>query len=133
MSVRTGRRRRRALLSLAVVTPAGFIAKYPPFPAPDWVANSLAGAFYVIFWCLAVFLVLPRARPARVAAAVLAATCALEFLQPWRPPLLESVRATFVGRALIGSDFAWADFPFYLIGALAGWAWLALIRGRSRA
>ena len=117
---------------VAAIVPAGFLAKYPPFPAPAWVADSLAGAFYVTFWCLAAFLILPRARPGRIAAAVLLATCALEFLQRWRPPPLEAVRATFLGRALIGSDFAWADFPFYLIGALAGWAWLALIRARAR-
>lgn len=123
--------RRAALLSLVLVTPAGFLCKYPPFAAPGWIPNGLAGALYEIFWCLAALALLPRARPGRIAAAVLLATCALEFLQLWRPPLLEAVRATFLGRALIGSDFAWADFPFYLLGSAAGWGWLALIRRRA--
>ncbi len=122
-----------ALVSLAFVVPAGFLSKYPPFPAPDWVADSFAGTFYVIFWCLVLFLVLPRARPFRIASAVLLATCALEFLQLWRPAPLEALRATFAGRTLIGSDFAWNDFPFYFIGALAGGAWLARIRATPSA
>jgi len=127
------RARRAALLSLAAVVPAGFLCKYAPISGADWVANSLAGAFYVIFWCLVVFVLLPEAAPRRIAAGVLAATCALEALQRWHPPFLQAVRATFLGRTLIGSDFAWADFPFYVIGAVAGWAWLRGLRPRPRA
>jgi hypothetical protein len=37
------------------------------------------------------------------------------------------VRASFLGHALIGSSFAWSDFPYYAAGALAaaaGARWL---------
>jgi hypothetical protein len=43
----------------------------------------------------------------------------LEFLQLWRPPLLQAVRSTFLGHALVGSSFAWSDFPYYGAGTLA--------------
>ena len=49
-----------ALLSAAVVVPLGFALKLYAGPGQAWVNNSLAGAAYVIFWCLAVFAVWPR-------------------------------------------------------------------------
>jgi hypothetical protein len=42
----------------------------------------------------------------------------LELLQLWHPPLLEVVRSTFLGHALIGSGFQWSDLPHYAAGAL---------------
>jgi hypothetical protein len=38
---------------------------------------------------------------------VLVATCLLEFLQLWHPPLLEAVRSTFIGRTVLGTSFTW--------------------------
>lgn len=62
-----------------------------------------------MFWILLVLLLRP-ALPARlVAVAVLGATCLLEGLQLWKPPALEAVRSTFLGRALIGSTFSGWD------------------------
>lgn len=122
----------KALVSALIVLPLGFYAKYYGGPGADWVNNGLAGSFYVLFWCLVVSGLRPRSRPGAVAALVLAATCALEFLQLWNAPPLEWVRATFLGRALIGSDFAWLDFPFYFLGAAAGWFWLRRLKIEPR-
>jgi len=60
-----------------------------------------------------------------VAISVFLVTAALEFLQLWHPALLERVRATFLGHALLGSTFAWSDFPYYAFGA-----WIAFIIAR---
>jgi hypothetical protein len=117
-------------LSIAVLTPLGFYSKFYHGPAQTWVNNSLGGAFYVIFWCLLVYLFLPRARPLSIAAGVLAATCALETLQLWHPSFLERLRDHFLGATILGTYFTWSDFPYYFLGAVAGWAWMAAIQRR---
>ena len=119
-----------AAVSLAVIVPVGFSSKFYRGPAAAWVNDSLGGFFYVLFWCLVVFLLMPRRRPASVAAAVLAATCTLEFLQLWHPPFLELLRSHFLGRTILGTTFDWMDFPYYFAGAAAGWVWLSLLAGR---
>jgi hypothetical protein len=114
--------RARCLVLLAVVTPLGFATKFYAGPAATWVATKSGGFLYVVFWVLVVLALFPRLSPARVSLAVFGVTSLLEFSQLWHPPGLEAVRATFLGHALIGSTFAWSDFPYYAAGALAAWA-----------
>lgn len=114
-------RRGRYIAALAVVTPLGFLTKLYSGPGAAWVAGNAGGFLYVVFWIALVLALDPRLSGAAVAIAVLAATCALEFAQLWHPPLLERIRATFLGHALLGSTFAWSDFPYYLAGALVGY------------
>ena len=70
-------------------------------------------------------------KAARIALAVLIATCILEFLQLWHPPLLEWLRSFFIGRTILGSYFDWSDFPYYFIGSALGWLWLRVIGRRQ--
>jgi len=88
---------------------------------------------YQIFWCLLASLALPRTSTGRLAGGVLAATCFLEFLQLWHPPLLESLRSNFLGATILGTTFDWTDFPYYFAGSGIGWFWVdRLRRGRGR-
>jgi hypothetical protein len=114
------------LLSLAIVVPAGYYGKRYRGPGAHWVNDSLGGVFYEILWCLVLAILLPRWKPARIATVVLIATCILEFLQLWHPPLLEWLRSFFLGRTILGSYFDWTDFPYYFAGSALGWAWLRL-------
>ncbi|HVW09468.1 MAG TPA: DUF2809 domain-containing protein [Bryobacteraceae bacterium] len=116
------------LLSLVILTPLGFYTKFYRGPAAFWVNTSLGGLLYEIFWCLLAALVLPSVRSRTIALWVLAITCMLEFLQLWHPPPLEAVRATFLGRAVLGTTFDWSDFPYYFAGSALGWLWLSLTR-----
>lgn len=111
-----------------MVTPLGFATKLYHGPGHAWVSGHAGGVPYVTFWILLVLLVAPRLSAARVTLAVLAVTCTLEFLQLWHPPILEHIRASFLGRALIGSDFDWGDFPYYFVGAAGGYALARLVR-----
>jgi hypothetical protein len=120
--------RTRSLALLVVVTPLGFFTKFYCGPGASWVADNAGGLLYVVFWIAVVLALSPRLPPAAVAAGVLIATCALEFAQLWHPTFLERIRATFLGHALIGSTFAWSDFPWYVAGALVGYG-LTLGRG----
>jgi hypothetical protein len=109
--------RARLALALAVVVPLGLAAK---LTNAELVRGYLGGVAYVVFWILLVLLAWPRLRPGSVAVAVFLATCALEAAQLWHPRWLESVRATFLGHALLGSTFSWWDFPCYAVGAGLG-------------
>jgi hypothetical protein len=118
-------RRGEVLASLLVVTPLGFLLKLYSGPAQIWVNNYAAGVLYVIFWCLVLFFVWPRREHiTKIAVGVFVVTSLLEVLQLWHPWLLEQIRASFVGRTLIGTTFAWWDFPHYLLGCVLGWLWM---------
>lgn len=120
-----------AAVSILIIVPVGLYGKRGYHgPAALWVKDSLGGVFYVIFWCLAAVIALPRVKASRIAIGVLAGTCFLEFLQLWHPPLLEAARANFVGRTILGNYFDWNDFPYYFIGAACAWPWMRAI-GRS--
>jgi hypothetical protein len=124
-------RRRETILSILLVAAVGFGCKLYGGPAAGWVRNSLAGSFYEIFWCLVIFLFPRRPGPARIALFVLAVTCALEFAQLVRHPALATVRANFFGQALIGNQFSWSDFPYYVLGSVAGWAWMRALSSQK--
>ena len=120
--------RTRTILSLVVLVPTGFGLKLYAGPLSGWVNDSFAGAAYVCFWCLVLFVAWPRQRAvAPIVIGVLAATCGLELLQLWHPPFLQAVRSTFLGRALIGTTFVPADFLYYVLGSGIAWAWLLLL------
>lgn len=112
--------RARLAAILAVVTPLGFLTKAYSGPAAAWVNDSAGGVLYVAFWLLVVLWLRPSAPVRTTAALVFALTCGLEFLQLWHPPFLEAIRASFLGRTLIGTSFAAWDFPHYAVGALLG-------------
>jgi hypothetical protein len=113
------------IASLILIAALGLYAKRGYHgPAALWVRDSVGGVFYEILWCLALAIAVPRWKASRIAVLVLIATCILEFLQLWHPPLLELVRANFIGRTILGSDFDWGDFPYYFVGSAIGWAWL---------
>jgi hypothetical protein len=119
--------------SLLIIVPLGFYSKFYRGPAAAWANDSLGGFLYVVFWCLLVFLAVPRCNPRRIAGGVLIATCILEFLQLWHPPFLEFLRSYFLGRTILGTTFDWMDFPYYFLGSVAGWYWITLLaRRRAR-
>lgn len=82
---------------------------------------------YVLLWTVLAGAYFPLTSSARLASAITAITCILEFLQLWHPPWLEAIRSTFAGRVVLGTTFAWSDFPPYFAGGLAGWLLLSLL------
>ena len=124
--------RTRLAVMLAVVVPVGFATKFYTGPASGWVNNSLGGILYVIFWCLIFSLLFRRAKGRAIAAAVFIATCLIELLQLWHPPLLEAVRSTFIGVTLLGNSFSISDLVYYLAGALLAWGLLELLGRREK-
>ncbi len=123
--------RRTIILSLLIVTPLGFGLKLYTGPVQGWVNNYAAGALYEVFWCLALLFLWPRQESTgKIALSVFVVTSILEVLQLWHPWPLEQIRATFIGRALLGTTFSWWDFLHYGLGCGLGWLWM---RGILRA
>lgn len=124
--------RARLALALLLITPLGFATKFYEGPGGAWVEGYAGGVLYEIFWMLVVVMVAPQSRPGVVASAVFSVTAVLETLQLWQPPLLQALRATFLGRTLIGDTFSWWDFPHYALGCAAGYLLLRGLRGAGR-
>jgi len=106
--------RRRLLIALALLVPLGLLTKASGIAV---VRGYVGGALYVVFWTYAALLARPRWPPAKVALCVFLATCAVEIFQLCRWP--EGFRATFLGAALLGSEFDPWDFAAYAAGAAA--------------
>lgn len=124
---------KRHLTALLLVVPVGFFTKFYSGPFETWVRDSSGGILYEIFWILLIGLLRPRGRAWIAGSAVFAVTTAVEFLQLWHHPLLESIRATFIGRTLIGTSFTWTDLPYYMIGTVLGVTGTILMRGGDEA
>ncbi|MCF7984682.1 MAG: DUF2809 domain-containing protein [Thiohalocapsa sp.] len=116
------------LILLTLLVPIGIGTKFYSGPGADWVANSVGGSLYVVFWILLALAVAPHLRAATVSLTVLVVTCVLEVLQLWHPAWLAPIRGTFIGHALLGNHFSWWDFPYYLAGALLGFGIAAAVR-----
>lgn len=116
------------LISILVITPLGFLCKLYSGSGAKWFNDSFGGLLYEIFWCLVIFLILPRLKPVNIAAGVFVVTCILEIMQLWHPPFLEVIRSDFIGRTIIGTSFAWSDFIYYVLGSTFGWLCLEKIK-----
>jgi len=115
-------KRKWILLSLCIVTPLGFLFKGYSGPGHQWFNDYGAGVLYEVFWCLVVFFFIPRKiYTTHIAIGVFVITSILEILQLWHPQLLQQLRSTFLGGAILGITFVWWDFPHYIMGCLVGW------------
>lgn len=122
---RSGLERSWIFVSLLIITPLGFWLKLYAGPGRRWVNDYAAGVLYEIFWCLVAFFIWPRRElVVRIAVGVFVVTSLLEVLQLWHPWVLEQIRATFLGRALIGTTFSWLDLPHYVLGCALGLVWM---------
>jgi len=116
------RLRLRAALFLVVAAAIGLAMKAYAGPGRWWIENWGASFAYECFFMGAAVLIAgSSARLGTIAVGVCLATCALEFMQLWQPDWLVAARATFVGRAVLGHSFSWADLPAYPLGCLIGW------------
>ncbi len=117
--------RQRLLLHLALLVPLGFAVKYAtPGSWHHWGFSYGGAVLYEVFWVLAARFVRPSWSPLRCGMVVCSATAVLEMLQLWHPGWLESLRATFPGRILLGHHFDPVDFFYYLVGTAIGVGWL---------
>lgn len=90
----------------------------------EWLNNSFSSIFYEAFWIFLVIFIRPRLKPGLVAFWVFIVTSFLEFMQLWKAPFLQTLRATLIGRLLLGNTFVWWDFFYYILGCTLTWIFL---------
>jgi hypothetical protein len=115
---------------MLLLVPLGLATKWYQGILANWVNHSLGGVIYVVFWILFFAFLFPRAKYWKVPAWVFVITSALETLQLWHPPFLQSIRATFLGHALLGNSFSWWDFLHYFLGTVLGLLYLNYLQQR---
>lgn len=119
------------LVSMIIIIPLGYIVRFSQGLNPAWLHDALGSVAYEIFWILLFAFLLPKVSPLRIAMVVCIATCAIEFLQLWKPPFLQAARSTLPGRLVLGNSFTWGDFPVYFVGSFLGWLWVRLLKARK--
>ncbi|MEB3279273.1 MAG: DUF2809 domain-containing protein [Lyngbya sp.] len=115
---------------LIALIPIGLASKYYQGPLQFWVNNSFSSIFYEMFWMFLVVLISPRLSPAPVAFWVFIVTSVLEFMQLWKPPFLQAIRETLIGRLVLGTTFVWGDFLYYVLGCAVGWLVLRTLKAK---
>jgi Protein of unknown function (DUF2809) len=115
------------LLSAGAAVILGYLVRFHG-PGPEWLNDGLGSVAYEMFWIVLVLFCFPKASPLKVSIGVFAITCGLEVLQLWKPPFLETLRATLPGRLVLGNTFSWTDFPAYMIGSGLGYGWSEMLR-----
>ncbi len=115
------------------IVPLGLGLKLYRGPGAWWVNDYAAAVLYELCWIILVFGLFASQRLVfRIPLGVFVATSILECLQLSRAGPLELVRASFLGRALIGTTFDPWDFPVYLASCLLGWWWLRRMWRRAQ-
>lgn len=114
------------LLTIVLIVPLGYFVRFSPI-FPDWFSDVFGSIAYQIFFIALVQFWFPKLSIAKTAIGVFVFSCAIEFLQLWKPPFLQAIRATLPGRLVLGNTFLWADFPPYGLGCFAGWLWLKFL------
>lgn len=118
------------MLAMAIL--AGYWLRFRA-PVPELVRDASGSICYVLAGAIVIRWAIPQAGAFRPALAAFVLTCIVEFLQLWKPPALAAARRTLPGRLVLGTDFAWEDFPAYAAGFLLSWWILQLTRRRAAA
>ena len=125
------RRRIPFLCALLVLCAAGLLARRQNGVDP----NFFTAYFPDAAWTMAVYcgFGLLFCRDARLHfPAALGVSFAVELSQLWRPPFLETLRATTLGGLVLGYGFLWSDLVCYTVGACICAAAETAIRRRIR-
>ncbi len=112
------------LICLVFTVIFGLATKFYEGMFSEWLNNSFSSIFYEAFWIFLVIFIRPQLPPGWVALWVFIVTSFLEFIQLWKPPFLQAIRATLIGRLLLGNTFVWWDFLYYILGCTLTWIFL---------
>lgn len=116
------------LISLILLIPIGYVARFHLSSDQEWLQNLLGNIAYESFWIFLVLFLFPAIVPAKAAIGVCLTSIAIELLQLWHPTWLQLLRATLPGRLVLGNSFDWLDLPQYAIGSFLGWLWIRTIK-----
>ena len=107
-------------LGAALTVALGLASRTAWSPLPPALAAVPGDVLYATLMVLLAAAVWPGAAPWRLGAAGLTASAAVELSQLVQAPALVALRATRLGRLVLGSGFLWSDLAWYAAGAALG-------------
>jgi hypothetical protein len=126
--IATRGRRHGALLAMAATMLLGLASRH----WPGWLPAALGKYPGDALWAAMVFFgwraMMPNAGRARVGAAALATSVAVEIAKLWQSPWLVQLRHTTLGHLLLGHVFSWQNLVAYTVGALSAAGLEGLVR-----
>ena len=126
------RNRLYLVIALAATIALGLATRSPSLPWPAFATDHFGDALWAVAAYLGVCLLVPKLAPHWVALAALAISFGVEFSQLLTFDWLESIRATRLGRLLLGWGFLWVDLVRYSAGVLCAWLIDAALTVRNR-
>lgn len=109
-----------ALAGLLVVGLGLFLRSGLLMPLPGGVIKYGGDALWALVVFLGLGLVRPRDSTLRLGLLALGCAWAVEFSQLYHAPWIDAVRATRLGRLVLGSTFNAPDLPAYALGIALG-------------
>jgi hypothetical protein len=116
------------LIGIVLIIPLGYSVRFATGLGMPLLQDIMGSLAYQILLMFLVAFFCPRTSLVKVAVWVCVASCVGELLQLWQPPLLQAIRATWVGRIVLGNTFTLSDFPPYAVGSFLGWLGLKWLR-----
>ena len=113
--------RKFLLICLLILIPLGFYSKFYKGIYEYTINNRISDLLYVTFWIVFIKFVFMQFKNYKIVLAVFLITSILEIMQLWHPPLLQLIRSSFIGKALIGTNFVPEDFLYYILGSAVGY------------
>lgn len=118
-----------SIIALIVLSIMGFwMWRYYHGREQYLVRYYISGIVYVMILSVGFFIIWPSSKNVlRIPVIAFIFTCCLEVLQLYKPPFLQAIRATLIGQAILGTDFVWLQFPFYIAGGLCSYLLLKFL------
>lgn len=108
------------LLAVLIVVAVGLLLRSGLVPLPSGLVKYGGVALWASMIFLGLALILRRTSTTRLTIFALVISWAVEFLQLYRAPWIDAIRATRPGHLILGSTFNPPDLPAYLVGVLIG-------------
>lgn len=115
-----------------IITPLGFATKLEWVTQYGWVYLYAGDILYSIFFFFLFLTIYPRFNPCKLAAVNFILDVLIELSQLYSTPLLNSIRAFFIGRTILGNGFDYLDFFYYIIGNMFAICLYKIINRKKR-
>lgn len=116
------------LVGIALIVPLGYSVRFATGLGMPLLQDIIGSLAYQILLMFLVAFFYPHVSLVKIAVWVCVSSFAGELLQLWQPPLLQTIRATWLGRIILGNTFTVSDFPPYVVGSFLGWLGLKWLR-----
>ena len=105
--------------AILIIIP-GLFTRSRWMPRPNFVAEFGGDTLWalMVFWIVGCLF--PKISTARAALIAGSFSAAIEFSQMLHPPWLDTVRANFFARLVLGQTFLWSDLVCYATGIVMG-------------